>query len=63
MAAKHEPIAKDAFGIPYFEHVQGPDGRWNWAKCPRCGVLVKDGPANKPARHWAEAVAAEGGQS
>ena len=41
--------------IPYFEAVQGPDGKWDWAKCPACGDIIKDrksGALNAIGRHW-----------
>jgi uncharacterized C2H2 Zn-finger protein len=38
--------------VPYFRAVQGPDGYWWWAECPRCGKVVKDKDGYGPSRHW-----------
>jgi hypothetical protein len=49
-----------AVGVPYHRAVQGPDGKWNWAECPRCGEIVRNRDGYGPARHWTAAHAAEG---
>lgn len=52
----HEVLPPDALGVPYFRAVQGPDGRWDWGQCPRCGELVRAGEG-RFGRHWDEASA------
>ena len=44
---EEEPIL-----IPHFQGVQGPDHKWWWAKCPRCGEVVLNKDGTGPARHW-----------
>lgn len=43
------------FGIPYFRAVQGPDGRYWWARCPVCDAVVRNRDGYGPARHWLKA--------
>jgi hypothetical protein len=38
--------------VPYFRAVQGPDGRYDWAQCPRCGEVVKNRKGRGPGLHW-----------
>jgi hypothetical protein len=38
--------------VPYFRVVQGPDGRDDWAQCPRCGEVVKNRKGRGPGLHW-----------
>jgi uncharacterized C2H2 Zn-finger protein len=47
--------------IPYFRAVQGPDGKWDWAKCPACGEIFKDNKGNVLiGRHWRDKHGDEG---
>lgn len=51
--AIHERMKPNAMGVPYFDAVQGPDGKYWWAECPRCGEIVKNKDGYGPGRHWA----------
>lgn len=39
-------------GVPYHRSVLGPDGRYWWAQCPKCGAVVENRDGYGPGRHW-----------